>query len=256
MTIKWEFKAAAEPNVGELYIYGDIVTYRWEEFPEDHNAKSFKDELDALGEIDELKLYINSPGGSVHQGSAIYSILKRHKAKKNVYIDGLGASIASVIAMSGDTIFMPQNAMMMIHNPWTYTWGNANELRKIADDLDKMRESMITTYLSKAGDKLDRDTLIDLLDKETWLTAQECFNYGLCDVIEESIEIAACANKDILSKFKNTPKNLLEIAENGSEKPKNDPKNSKNEQELRKKLIEEARSNLETTNLILGGLNR
>lgn len=203
----WEVKNATEENTGEIYIYGDIVSYKW--YEEDTTAKSFKEDLDALGDVDVLNVYINSPGGSVFQGQAIVSILKRLNSNIKVHIDGVAASIASVIAMAGHTIHMPSNAMMMIHNPWTWTYGNANELRKQADDLDKIRESMISMYLDKAGDKLDRDTLIDLLDKETWLTAQECYDYGLCDVVEEEKEIAASINMDMLSKYKNTPKELL-----------------------------------------------
>ncbi|KZR60513.1 head maturation protease, ClpP-related [Pseudobacillus badius] len=252
----WEFKASSGGNAGDLHIYGDIVTYRWDDFPEDHNATSFKADLDALGDIDELNLYINSPGGSVFQGNAIYSILKRHKAKVNVHVDGLAASIASVIAMSGDTIFMPANAMMMIHNPWTVSIGNAADFRKAADDLDKMRESLISAYLAKAEDKLDRDTLVALLDNETWLTAQECFDYGLCDVVEDAKEIAASVNTEFFSKYKNTPKDLMEIASKTKEKPVNQQEGVEKEQKIRQKLIEEAKSNIETTNLILGGLTR
>lgn len=203
----WEVKSAAEEKSGEIYIYGEIVSYRW--YEEDTTAKSFKEDLDALGDIDVLNVYINSPGGSVFQGQAIVSILKRLNSTINVHIDGMAASIASVIAMAGHTIHMPSNSMMMIHNPWTLTYGNASELRKQADDLDKIRESMISMYLDKAGEKLDRDTLVNLLDKETWLTAQECYDYGLCDVIEEEKEIAASINLDMLYKYKNTPKELL-----------------------------------------------
>lgn len=221
----WEVKNSAEGNEGEIYIYGDITSNRW--YEEDTTAKSFKEDLDDLGEIDVLNIYINSPGGSVFQGQAIVSILKRCKAIINIHIDGVAASIASVIAMVG-TVHMPSNAMMMIHNPWTWTYGNANELRKEADDLDKVRESMISMYLDKVGDKLDRDTLISLLDKESWLTAQECYDYGLCDVLEEEKEIAACLNSEMLAKYKNTPKELLSIT-NGSKEPK-EPKNTKDEE--------------------------
>lgn len=204
----WEVKNAAEKNVGEIYIYGEIVSYKW--YEEDTTAKSFKEDLDSLGDINTLNVYINSPGGSVFQGQAIVSILKRCNAEINIHIDGVAASIASVIAMSGK-VFMPSNAMMMIHNPWTFTYGNAKELRKQADDLDKIRESLIVMYLDKSGDKLDRDTLLDLMDKESWLTAQECFDYRLCDVLEEEKEVAACLNKEILERYKNTPKELLNV---------------------------------------------
>ncbi|MDR4958207.1 head maturation protease, ClpP-related, partial [Bacillus sonorensis] len=91
-------------------------------------------------------------------------------------------SIASVIAMAGNKITMPSNAMMMIHNPYMGMVGNAAEFRKAADDLDKITESIVSTYLAKAGDKLDDGTLRQLLDEETWLTADEALNYGLIDI--------------------------------------------------------------------------
>ncbi|WP_242865017.1 head maturation protease, ClpP-related, partial [Clostridium botulinum] len=164
------------------------------------------------------------------QGTAIYNIIKRHKAKINIHVDGVAASIASVIAMAGDTIFMPKNSMMMIHNPWTFAWGNANELRKQADDLDKIRESLIEAYLSKAGDKLSRETLIEIMDNETWLTAQECYDYGLCDELVEEKEIAASINTELFAKYKNTPKELLNKKIKQKEPIKNTEKIEKDEE--------------------------
>lgn len=228
----WEVKNSTEKNIGEIYIYGEIVSYKW--YEEDTTAKSFKEDLDTLGEIDTLNVYINSPGGSVFQGQAIVSILKRCKAEINIHVDGVAASIASVIAMAGSTVYMPSNTMMMIHNPWTFTYGNAKDLRKQADDLDKIRESLITMYLDKTGDKMDRDTLLDLMDNETWLTAQECFDYGLCDVLEEEQEIEAYLNPGMLARYKNTPKELLNTVRNPKQPIKNaeKPKESIKDDEI------------------------
>ena len=149
------------------------------------------------------------------------NMLKRKKCTKNVYIDGLAASIASVIAMAGDRIIMPSNSMMMIHNAWTYAAGNSNEFRKLADDLDKVNASIRQTYLDKAGDKLDEETLITLMDNETWLTAQECYNYGLCDVVGEDKNIAAKFDLNLLNKYKNIPVdyvlNQVEVKNNKKE---------------------------------------
>ncbi|ABS33643.1 Clp protease ClpP [Clostridium botulinum] len=225
----WEVKNSTEnENIGEAYIYGDIVSYKWDDT--DTTAKSFKEDLDSLGDIDTLNIYINSPGGSVFQGQAIYNIIKRHKAKINIHVDGVAASIASVIAMAGNTIFMPKNSMMMIHNPWTFAYGNAKELRKQADDLDKIRESLIEAYLSKAGDKLSRETLIGIMDNETWLTAQECYDYGLCDELVEEKEIAASINTELFAKYKNTPKELLNKTEKQNKPIKNTEKIEKDEE--------------------------
>src|SRR5699024_9388020 len=110
LTIKQKAKTEAD-----LYIDGEIVTDEW--YDSDTSAAGFRDGLKEIGDVSIINLHINSPGGSVFEGIAIYNMLKQNKATVNVYVDGLAASIASVIAMSGDTIFMPKNAMMMIHNP-------------------------------------------------------------------------------------------------------------------------------------------
>jgi len=190
-----------------LTLYGEISNETW--WGDEVTPKEFKSDLDNLGEIDTLNIYINSPGGDVFAGQTIYSILKRHKAHKNVYIDGLAASIASVIAMAGNTIFMPKNAMMMIHNPWTVGMGNADEFRKLAEDLDKIRESLIAAYEGHSA--LTRDEIIEIMDAETWLTASECEEYGFCDVVGEEKNMAASIDKDVLARYKNTPKELIKI---------------------------------------------
>lgn len=200
----WNFKNQDE-KTGELTLYGEISSDTW--YGDEVTPKEFKADLDKLGDINTLNIYINSPGGDVFAGQTIYSILKRHKANKNVYIDGLAASISSVIAMAGDTIYMPKNAMMMIHNPWTFGLGNAAEFRKLAEDLDKIREGLIVAYEERSA--LTRDEIIELMDDETWLTADECFEYGFCDVAEKEKQMAACIDKTLLMKYRNTPKELL-----------------------------------------------
>lgn len=202
----WNFNSL-DKNQGELTLYGEISNETW--WGDEVTPKEFKADLDNLGEIDTLNIYINSPGGDVFAGQTIYSILKRHKAQKNVYIDGLAASIASVIAMAGNTIFMPKNAMMMIHNPWTIGMGNAKDFRKLAEDLDKIRESLIAAYEGHSA--LTRDEIIEIMDAETWLTASECEEYGFCDVVGEEKTLAASIDKDVLARYKNTPKELIDI---------------------------------------------
>jgi ATP-dependent Clp protease protease subunit len=217
----WKFKAL-DDNTGELTLYGEIANETW--WGDEITPKEFKTDLDALGDINTLNIYINSPGGDVFAGQAIHSMLKRHKAHKNVYIDGLAASIASVVVMAGDTIFMPKNAMMMIHNPWTWGIGNAAEFRKLAEDLDKIRESLIAAYEGHSA--LTRDEIIEIMDSETWLTADECLEYGFCDVVEKEKQMAASIDKTLLMRYKNTPRELLV-------KPKPDDK----KQELLKQKI-------------------
>lgn len=217
----WSFKAL-DKKTGELTLYGEISSDTW--YGDEVTPKEFKADLDKLGDIDTLNIYINSSGGDVFAGQAIHSMLKRHKANKNVYIDGLAASISSVIAMAGDTIYMPKNAMMMIHNPWTFGLGNAAEFRKLAEDLDKIRESLIVAYEERSA--LTRDEIIKIMDSETWLTADECFEYGFCDVVEKEKQMAACIDKNLLARYKNTPEEFL------TEEPK------PNEQLKQKLLIE------------------
>ena len=211
----WKFKALAN-NEGELYLYGEIASSSggWFSDGTEITPKGFKEELDALGDIGTLNVYVNSPGGDVFAGQAIYSQLKRHKAMVNMHVDGLAASIASVIAMAGDTIHMPSNAMMMIHRAWSGTMGNSKEFRKMADDLDKIDLSIEETYLAKSGMK--QPDLAALLDAETWLTAQECIDLGLCDVMEEEKAIAASVQDfEFMAKYKNTPKFV--VVENKAE---------------------------------------
>ncbi|WP_339161795.1 head maturation protease, ClpP-related [Siminovitchia sp. FSL W7-1587] len=241
----WKMKVSADSNdTADIFIYGEITKWAWTEDGE-HSATTFKEELDSLGEVSTINLYINSPGGSVFEGIAIHNMLKRHKAKINVHVDALAASIASVIAMAGDTIFMPKNSMMMIHNPWTFTWGNAAELRKEADDLDRIGNSSKQTYLQKAGDKLTDEKLQEMLDAETWLSAEEAFGYGLCDVVEEENNMVASISEEVFSKYKNIPKQFA---------AKKSATITAKEMAIRQKIAEEAKANSAYLNTILGGI--
>lgn len=183
----WEIKQSASSDaVLELYIYGDVQDNyfdfaTWREVESDTSAEHFRQELSKFPNVSEIVIYINSQGGSVFEGTAIYNQLKRHPARKVVHIDGFACSIASVIAMAGDEIIMPRNALMMIHNMWRNVTGNAAELRKAADDLDTINAAGRQAYLSKAGDKLSEARLAEMMADETWLTAEQCLAYGLAD---------------------------------------------------------------------------
>ena len=170
-------------------------------------------------------------------------MLKQNKAHVNVYVDGLAASIASVIAMSGDAIFMPSNSMLMIHNPWTMAVGNASELRKQADDLDKITESSIQTYLNQAGDKLDEETLRQLMDDETWLTAKEAVDYGLATEVIEANKAAASISKNFAQRYRHVPERLIQASQK-----KQEIKEREDDQELRKQLLERYQNNLKAIN--------
>lgn len=240
----WEFKNQGTDEA-DLYLYLEIASWGGGFYA--HSAKSFKGELDALGEIKTLNVYINSPGGDVFEGVAIYNMLKRHKAHVNIHVDGLAASIASVIAMAGDTITMPSNAMLMIHNAWLYTAGNSKDLREAADMLDKVDTSIRQSYINKAGDKIGEDDLITLMEAETWLTAQEAFDYGLCDVVGETKQIAALASGELLAKYRNVPAAMTQ-----KEEPPT-PENGLSE-EKRKEIVRNASLELQNLKSYLGGI--
>lgn len=210
----WELKQAATPGALELYIYGDVEGdgRNWwtdEVIRSETSANTFREELAAHPDVSQINIYINSYGGSVFEGTAIYNQLKRHPARKTVYVDGFACSIASVIAMAGDEVVMPRNALMMVHNMWMSVCGNAAELRKAADDLDKINEAGRAAYLQKAGDKLTAEAITQLEDGETWLTAEECIRYGLADRYAEqdadmtqAAEVLKKANLDVEQRIK------------------------------------------------------
>ena len=174
------WRMEAKNNVLELHIYDTVESSTWYKKSET-SAQHFREQLAQHGNVSEIKIYINSLGGSVMEGIAIYNQLKRHPAHKTVYIDGFACSVASVIAMAGDTVIMPKNTVMMIHNAWAVAAGNAAELRKTADDLDVINRSSKQAYLEKAGEKLTEEELTRMLDAETYLTAEQCIAYGLAD---------------------------------------------------------------------------
>ncbi|MGR6115718.1 head maturation protease, ClpP-related [Aeribacillus composti] len=246
----WEIKMSADSdNTADIFIYGEIVPDGWDWYESDVTAIGFKNELDSLGDLQTINLYINSPGGSVFEGIAIHNMLKRHPAKVNVYVDALAASIASVIAMAGDTIHMYKNSMLMIHNPWSVAVGNSSELRKIADDLDRIGHSSKQSYLQKAGDKLTDEKLQEMLDAETWLSADEAYGFGLCDVVLEANQMVASISDELLSRYKNVPKEL-------KNQGKNQQKSAILAEEMakRQQILEESKANLAYINTILGGM--
>jgi len=176
----------------EIIIYGGIGQDYWGDGSM-ISAKQFSEELKKLGDtVNEIDLRINSPGGDVFDGIAIYNRIKQHKAKVNVYIDGLAASIASIIALAGDNIYIGEGALYMVHLPWTFAMGNRMELDNTVNRLLDVEEQMISIYKKKT--KLDRAEIKAMLESETWLGADEAIAKGFVDSkVEESIPIAASA---------------------------------------------------------------
>jgi ATP-dependent Clp protease protease subunit len=171
-------------------------------------AKKFKDDLKALGDVDTLHVRINSPGGNMMEGNAIYNALVEHPAKKIVTIDGLAASMASLIAMAGDTIRMPKNTLMMIHNPLGSCYQtNAKEMRKMADTLDKWAEGAVAVYADRT--KQSKEKIAELLDADTWMTAEDAKKLGFCDEVTDAVEISASLDPGLFEKYKNLPGAVL-----------------------------------------------
>lgn len=198
-------------NEADLYLYNIIDDYAYEGYSD--SADSILKDINDLGDIKQLNVFINSPGGSVFEGISIKNMLERQKLKGcfiNVVIDGLAASIASVIAMAGDKISMPENALMMVHRASCGCFGNADEMRKQIEVLDKIDIVLTNTYVNRSGGLLSKEDVQAMFNSgDTWLTAEEAKNYGLCDEITESLKVAACAkstdfeNKIDLDKWSN-----------------------------------------------------
>ena len=202
MKNKKGFWIQAKNKSAEIYIY-ETIGDGW---LGGISAKSFAKELKDLGKVDDIEVFISSDGGSVFDGVSIYNQLKRHRARVITNIDGIAASIASVIAMAGDEVYMAENAQMMIHKAWTVTSGNADELRKQADILDQIDEdTIVKTYANRSG--MDEGEISSLMSDETWMSSDEAKEYGFIDGITAEVKMAAYYD---LSKFKNVPAKLTE----------------------------------------------
>jgi len=189
-------------GTAELMIYEEIGFWGI-------TAQQFARDLAALGRVTKIEARIHSPGGDVFEGMAIYNLLKGHPAHKVCHIDGLAASMASVIAMAFDEIIMPENAMMMIHKPWGGTIGDADDMRKYADLLDKVESTLIGAYKTKTG--LSDEELQALLADETWLTGAEAVAKGFADTLVQPLQMAAQLNSKRLKDFKNMPEALKNL---------------------------------------------
>ncbi|MCM1523816.1 MAG: Clp protease ClpP [Ruminococcus sp.] len=177
----------------DLYIYDDIKSddvdfLTGETVPSETDEKRICDKLSEIPDNYLLNVYIASNGGSVKTGLAIYSMLKRKACRKRAYIDGVACSIASVIPMACEEVIMYPTSLMMIHAASGLFMGTADEHRAFAEELDVITESAAKAYLDKAGEKLDENVLREMLKKDTWLNAEQCLGYGLCDRIESKAE--------------------------------------------------------------------
>ena len=202
----WNVMKNDEEKSAELILYGSIGS---DEYWDDISDKAFKQDIENLGDVENIILHINSPGGSVFSAVAIANTLKNHKAKITANIDGLAASAATIITSACDIVKMPKNALFMVHNPITFAYGNNQDMQKTLEMLNKVKNSIIETYLNKA--KTDKETLSELMDNETWMSAEEAKEYGFIDeILDENVEKEVIENKLIInnmafdiSRFKN-----------------------------------------------------
>lgn len=181
----------------ELYIFGSISQYPWRE--KDRDAYGIVKELQEL-DADEIHVYINSTGGSVAEGLAIYNVLKSHAAKVYTYASGFACSAASVVFMAGEERIMYASSLLMIHNAWTYGEGNASYFRKQAEDLDTITQASVKAYMERVS--ISEDEVKEMMEKETWLSAEKAKEYGFATKIyeEKTEEVNQSAMKSIAKK--------------------------------------------------------
>lgn len=191
----YDIKNAAERRAS-IWVYEEIGENFW---GEGLTAKQFVKDLAAL-DVDAIDLHINSPGGNVFDGQAIFNALRGHPATVTTYIDGLAASIASVVALAGDRILMASNALFMFHNPFGMAMGDADEMRQFADVLDKIGDTIAAVYIAKTG--AEPDAIRAGMAAETWLEAAEAKAQGFVDEVTDSVKVAAHFD---LSRFRNAP---------------------------------------------------
>lgn len=199
--MKWTYRnqinnfltAVSNDSEGEIWVYGDITSDKWSD--DDVTPTSIRDALDSMGPVGTLNLRINSYGGSVYAGNAIINIIdsfrKKNRVTVNAYIEGIAASMGSGIPMVADHIYMAENAMMMLHKPFTIVMGNSNDLQQQIEILQKVEDTLVKNYMRHFNGT--EDELRDMLADETWLTADEALEYGLCDEVVEAVEVAASA---------------------------------------------------------------
>ncbi|EJN3231856.1 Clp protease ClpP [Escherichia coli] len=195
----WFRMQAGGQGEADIYIYDEIGFWGV-------TAKQFISDLNALGDITHINLHINSPGGEVFEGIAIFNALRNHGAGITVYVDGVAASMASLIAMAGDTVIMPENAFMMIHKPWGISGGDAEKMRTYADRLDKLESVMVPVYAQKTGKTTDEIAV--MLADETWMSGAECLAHGFADQVTPAVRAMACIQSKRTEEFKKMPESI------------------------------------------------
>ena len=209
----WYKIQAKSDDVAEISIFGDIGSSWW---GESITAADFKKDFDDIKSSKEIKILINSPGGDVFDGIAIHNIIATERAKVSVEVMGLAASAASIIALAGSSLTIDAGGFFMIHNVWTFAMGDANDLRKQADDLDKISGELVNIY--EAHSDLSAKQIKEFMDAETWFTASEAIEHGFADEQIEHEAAAASVSIDSKYAYRHVPERFRGNAE-GNKKP-------------------------------------
>ncbi len=186
-----------------VYLYGTVGQDWW---GEGNSALDFAKELDDLGGRD-IELRVNSEGGDVFEGYAIYSALNRYQGRITAYVDGLAASAASFLIMAADEVVMGEPAFLMIHNSWTFAIGNADELRDVSDRLDAIDGQIVGIYERKSGKSAD--DIAGAMAAETWFTSEQALEWGLIDRIDEGLKAAACVSRERAKLYAAIPESVV-----------------------------------------------
>jgi ATP-dependent Clp protease protease subunit len=189
----------------DIYVYGDIGESLWGD-DTSVSASDFSRQLrDADG--DDVTIHVNSVGGNVFDANTMSELVRSYKGRTTTSIEGIAASAASFFALTADSVVMNPSALIMIHNPYTSCYGNADEMRKTAGMLDKVRSTITGQYVRKTG--MDESEVEEMMDAETWLDASEALDLGFVDSISDAAPIAARLTKEALDRFKSAPKSLM-----------------------------------------------
>lgn len=236
----YEFKNITSSEA-DLFVYGEIVQEKsvdWftgEESQTDVGLMDFKEQLDSIGNVQKLNLYINSPGGDVFTASTMISMLQRVKDKGttiNAYVDGLSASAASFLMMVADNVNLYKNSTVMVHKPMSFAMGNANDMQKTIDALNKIEESvMMPMYMNKS--KVSEEEIKSLIDAESWLSAKEMDKYFNVTLLDEEKTAVASISSNLFKNYKNVPdfiKNSLKTVQNEEKTEENAQKTEEIEQ--------------------------
>lgn len=199
----------------DIYVYGGIGD-RWD--PDGVTAKQFVDELrEAAG--DEVSVHVNSGGGDVFDANTMAEAIRSYQGRTVAVIEGIAASAASYFALTADEVRMSENALFMIHNPSTFAWGDAEEMRKAADSLEKVKATIVNQYVRKTGK--DAAEVSDLMDAETWLTAEEALDGGFVDELLDAEPVAAMVTARDMAAYKAAPSGLVPASGPAGEPQKN-----------------------------------